>query len=204
MSFAPQIKIIKMKKGIGFIAMVLGLGFLALSFKPSEEKETKSVNVEKSTVGWKAYKVAGSHEGNISLAEASLEFEKNMLVGGTFVIDMTTINCTDLEGNGKSGLEGHLHSEDFFNTTKFPKAVFVITSSTANEDGTYAVKGDMTIKDKTNEIAFTVNMDGNKASASLKVDRAKFNVKYGSKSFFDDLKDKVINDEFDLTIELVF
>jgi len=91
---------------------------------------------------------------------------------------------------GKSGLEGHLNSEDFFNTAKYSKANLILTSVTPEGNGSYAVKGDMTIKDKTNEISFIVKVDGDKATADLKVDRTKFDVRYGSESFFDGLKDK--------------
>jgi len=86
-----------MKKEIIFTTLVLGLAFLAFSFKPSE-KESITVKTAESSVKWKAYKVAGSHEGTIGLSQASLDFKKDELVGGSFVIDMTTIECTDLEG----------------------------------------------------------------------------------------------------------
>lgn len=192
-----------MKNQITFLGMILGLAFMAFSFTPVK-KETKQVKTEESSVKWKAYKVAGSHEGTIMISSGSLEFNGDKLTGGSFVIDMTSIECTDLEGEGKSGLEGHLNSEDFFNTAKFSKANLELTSVKEAEDGTYDVTGNMTIKNKTNEVSFSVTVDGNTATADFKVDRAKFDVKYGSESFFDGLKDKVIYDEFDLAVELNF
>ena len=185
------------------VYMIMGFAFLVFSFKASD-KETKSVDAQNSSVKWKAYKVSGSHEGTLEISQASLEFENSLLIGGSFIIDMTTIDCTDLKGDGKSKLEGHLNSEDFFNTAKFPNAVLIIQSVEAEKEGMYTVKADMTIKDKTNEVIFPVKVDGNSATADLKVDRAKFDVRYGSESFFDGLKDKVIYDEFDLTVEVKF
>jgi hypothetical protein len=50
-----------------------------------------------------------------------------------------------------------------------------------------------------------VKVAGNKAEAKAKVtiDRAKYDVRYGSKSFFDNLGDKAIYDEFTLDLDLV-
>ena len=42
-----------------------------------------------------------------------------------------------------------------------------------------------------------------KATAEIELDRSEFDVKYGSGSFFDGLGDKLIYDDFNLTIELV-
>ena len=42
------------------------------------------------------------------------------------------------------------------------------------------------------------------ATAKLKIDRTKFDIKYGSASFFDGLKDRAIYDEFDLNVNLKF
>ena len=44
----------------------------------------------------------------------------------------------------------------------------------------------------------------NSASVALKIDRSKFDVRYGSPSFFNDLQDKAIYDEFDINVNLAF
>ena len=145
----------------------------------------------------------GQHEGTISLREGALEFDKKQLTGGSFVMDMTSINTTDLEGDYKNKLDGHLKANDFFGVEKHPKATLVFTSVTKNETN-YSVVGDLTIKGITNKIAFDLEISGNTATTSLKVDRTKYGIKYGSASFFDDLKDKAIYDEFDLKVSLKF
>ncbi|SFZ91918.1 YceI-like domain-containing protein [Flaviramulus basaltis] len=176
---------------------------LTVSFT-NVEKEKKEVKAENSKVVWKGYKVTGSHEGTIAINSGSLIFEKDKLTGGEFVIDMTSINTTDLEGEYKGQLDGHLKSDDFFGIEKYPTAKLVFNDVKSTGKNSYAVTGDLTIKGKTNPVNFTISIYGNKATASLKVDRTKYDVRYGSTSFFDNLKDKAIYDDFDLVADLEF
>ena len=171
-------------------------------------KATLKVNTGESQLQWKAYKVTGAHEGTIVIKDGELEMEDGVLTGGNFAIDMSTINCTDLEGEWKGKLEGHLRSPDFFAVEKFPTATFKITNVVPKgTPGDYKVTGDLTIKGITNEIKFYTNIaekDGKvMATSDIKVDRSDFNVRYGSGSFFDNLGDKTVYDEFDLEVTLV-
>ena len=191
-----------MKKFITTTTVIL-VGFIALSFT-SLETIIKEVKIEQSKVIWKGYKVTGSHEGTIAIQSGTLKFEADELVGGDFVIDMTSITNADLQGENKDKLEGHLKSDDFFGVEKFPTATLVFKNVEAVGKNSYKVTGDLTIKGKTNEITFDMSVYGSKANATLKIDRSKYDVKYGSSSFFDNLKDKVIYDEFDLISDLEF
>ncbi|TYP98154.1 polyisoprenoid-binding protein YceI [Tenacibaculum adriaticum] len=179
------------------------IGILVLSFT-TMKTEKKNIKIESSKVVWKGYKVTGSHEGTITLKSGSLSFEKEKLTGGEFVIDMTTIASTDLSGEYKGKLEGHLKSDDFFGVEKFPTATLIFTNVKAKGKNSYTITADLTIKGKTNPVSFEISIYGNKATTSLKVDRTKYDVKYGSTSFFDGLKDKAIYDEFDLVADLEF
>ncbi len=192
-----------MKNTIKNLAIVTLVIFTALSFTTIGGNK-KEIKIDKSEVVWKGYKVTGSHEGNIAIQSGSLTFEDEKLTGGEFVIDMTTINSTDLEGEYKGKLEGHLKSDDFFGVENHPTATLVFKDVTASGKNAYEVSGDLTIKGKINPIVFTISIYGSKATASLKVDRTKYDVKYGSTSFFDGLKDKAIYDEFDLVVDLEF
>ena len=168
------------------------------------ENDKKEVKVSESTVTWKGYKVTGSHYGIIDLKEGSFTFNNDQLTGGEFVVDMTTIVSHDLEGEYKGKLEGHLKSDDFFGVDKYATSKLVFTKVTPKGKNSYEVTGNLTIKGKTNPITFDLSIYGNKATASLKVDRSLYDVKYGSGSFFDNLGDKTIYDEFDLVVDLVF
>ena len=192
-----------MKNTIKNLAIVVLVAFTTLSFtKIANEK--KEIKTDKSKVVWKGYKVTGSHEGTISIQSGFLSFNDSKLVGGEVVIDMTTLGSTDLQGEYKGKLDGHLKSDDFFGVEKHPTATLVFTNVTASGKNSYNVTGDLTIKGKTNPITFAISIYGNKATASLKVDRTKYDVRYGSTSFFDGLKDKAIYDEFDLVSDLEF
>ncbi|WP_242205509.1 YceI family protein [Aestuariivivens insulae] len=184
------------------ITLVL-VAFTAFSFT-SLRIEKKAVKVEDSQVVWKGYKVTGSHEGTIVIKSGELIFEEDKLVGGEFVIDMTSIAVTDIQGEYQGKLEGHLKSDDFFGVENHPTSSLVFTSVKPSGKNAYDVTGDLTIKGITKPINFNLSVYGNKATASLKIDRSKYNVKYGSTSFFDNLKDKAIYDEFDLVSDLQF
>jgi polyisoprenoid-binding protein YceI len=166
------------------------------------------VDVAQSIIQWKGYKVTGSHEGTIQLKDGRFDYVNGLLTGGEFTIDMATINCTDLEGEWKGKLEGHLKSADFFGVEKFPAATFKITKVTAKgTPGDYKIVGNLTIKGITKEIRFYANVaetdKARIATADIKIDRTDFDVQYGSGSFFDALGDKTIYDEFDLNVKIV-
>jgi len=192
-----------MKNTIKNFAIVALVTFTAFSFTTIEENK-KEIKTDKSEVVWKGYKVTGSHEGTIAIQSGSLTFEDEKLTGGEIVINMTTINTTDLEGEYKGKLDGHLKSDDFFGVANYPTATLVFKDVTASGKNAYAVSGELTIKGKTNPVTFTISIYGSKATASLKVDRTEYGVRYGSASFFDGLKDKAIYDEFDLVADLEF
>ena len=182
---------------------IAALFVLALGFMSFTALKEMTVDVDKSKITWKGYKVTGEHEGTINLKSGVLMFDGNTLTGGKFEMDMTSINTTDLEGDYKAKLDGHLKSADFFGVEKHPTAKFEITKA-VKSGNTYKVTGDLTIKEITNPITFDMTVNGNTATANLKIDRAKYDVRYGSGSFFDNLGDKTIYDEFDLNVNLSF
>lgn len=192
-----------MKKSIKNIAAIIIVAFVTFSFT-TVKKAKKEINIENSEVTWKGYKVTGSHQGTITIKNGNLIFDNNKLIGGHFTMDMPSINVTDLEGKLKKDLEGHLKSNDFFGVEKFPTASLVFTKVKSDGKNAYKVTGNITIKGKTEVITFNISIYGNKATASLKIDRTKFGVRYGSSSFFDGLKDKAIYDDFDLIANLEF
>ena len=148
-------------------------------------------------------KVTGQHTGTINLQSGWLNWQDNKIVSGEFLIDMASLK--DSEANDR--LEGHLKSDDFFGVEKFPVAKLVITGSTPFDKGTGVVSGTLTIKDITNPIEFKAAMqkkdDGVWFFTNIVIDRTKYNIRYGSGSFFDNLGDKTIYDEFKLKVNLL-
>ena len=192
-----------MKKNVFIFALALLIGTSVSAINPVEEVK-KEVNTETSKVTWKAYKVTGSHTGTVNLNSGSLIFTDGTLTGGEFEVDMTSLISTDLEGEYKGKLEGHLKSDDFFGVQKFPTSSLVFTKVKASGKNSYEVSGDLTIKGITKSITLDVSIYGSKATATMKVDRAQYDVRYGSGSFFENLGDKTIYDEFDLVVDLEF
>ena len=190
-----------MKNSI-FIILITTLAMVGLSF--TLPVESVKVNSEKSEVTWKGYKVSGEHAGTIAVKEGTLDFEGDKLTGGSFSLDMTSIAVTDIQGAYAQKLAGHLMSEDFFGVEKFPTATFNITKvNSRGAEGDYKITGDITIKEQTKEIRFNAKVDKTAASAEIQLDRTDFDVRYGSGSFFENLGDKTIYDEFDLYVKLV-
>ena len=191
-----------MKRSIFTIA----LAFFTVGIYATEPVAEDKVEVKanESTVAWKAYKVTGSHTGTVELKSGDLLFDNGTLKGGEFVVDMTSITCTDLEGEYKQKLEGHLKSDDFFSVASHETSKLVFTDIKASGKNSYEVTGDLTIKGITKPVTFDVSVYGSKATATLKIDRAQYDVRYGSGSFFDNLGDKTIYDEFDLVVDLEF
>ncbi|WP_159021592.1 YceI family protein [Formosa sp. L2A11] len=181
-------------------AMIL---VLAITFASFSTLKTKKVDVKESQVNWTGHKVTGQHDGTITLKEGTLEFNGQTLTGGAFTMDMTSINTTDLEGESKTKLDGHLKADDFFGTDKFPTATLKFTKVEALGSD-YAVTGDLTIKGITKPVTFKMNVTEDTAKAALKIDRTLYDIKYGSASFFDNLQDKAIYNEFDINVSLKF
>ena len=166
--------------------------------------EKEDVKIKDSALTWVGSKVTGSHEGTIKLKSGYLTLDNNNLVGGEFVIDMTTIVCTDLSGKGKASIEGHLMSDDFFSVDKFPTASLTILDVKKKGLGQYQVNANITIKGMTQEILFDAEIKEKTAKAKLVIDRTEFGIIYKSGNFFEELADKAIYDEFEMSIELKF
>lgn len=167
--------------------------------------QTKKVDAAKSTISWVGKKVTGQHEGTVNLKEGNLIYKGKKVVGGNFTVDMTSMTTTDLKaGQGKEKLDGHLKSEDFFGTEKFPTATLVFKSIGEKSAGVYSVTADLTIKGVTNSVNFELTAAANTSTAKLTIDRTKFGIKYGSKSLADTIADRAIDDEFELSVALKF
>jgi polyisoprenoid-binding protein YceI len=187
-------------KNLRTLALTLLVAFSALSITA----QTKKIDASKSTINWLAKKVTGQHSGTVNLKDGALVFKKKKLAAGKFTVDMTTLTSTDLTGEYQGKLNGHLKSEDFFATEKFPTATLVFKKLAAKTNGVYTVTADLTIKGITNPVTFDLATTANTATTTFMVDRTKYDIKYGSKSFFDSIGDKAIDNEFELKVALQF
>ena len=184
--------------------LILVIAFISMSFtNPIKPIEKYNVDITGSIISWKGYKPTGSHNGSINLASGNLELEKGVIKGGSFTVDMATIK--DADGSGR--LEGHLKSADFFDVEAHTTSKFVITNSEL-KDGKTIVTGDITIKGITKQIMFSAMVTSTDETVTLtsetfQINRADFNIKYKSKTFFNNLKEKFVNDDFDLQVTII-
>jgi hypothetical protein len=170
--------------------------------------ELNNVDTAASVLHWKGTKPTGAHDGVVSLKSGGILVEGGKLKEGVFVIDMNTIVNKDMAGSGGAGkLEGHLKAPDFFDVATYPTSKFVITN-VEEVAGKLSVTGNLQIKDVTKSITIPamITTEGGVTtfkSETFNVDRSDFNVKYGSKKFFEGLKDKFINDimEFSFVVK---
>jgi len=157
-------------------------------------------NPDESVIEWTGHKPTGKHNGTIKIESGVFTVNDGKLESGSFIIDMNSIK----ENKNNTRLEGHLKSADFFEVEKFPNAAFEVTGYEM-VDGKAMLSGNLTMKDTKNNVTFpvTVTQDGDMftlTSEMFTIDRSKWNVRYGSKSFFDNLGEKFINDDIELKV----
>lgn len=182
---------------VKLIVLLLIAGTFAVFAQKIDVKPSDAV------VKWTGNKIGGSHDGEIKVKSGTLELKDGNIVKGSVVIDMNSIICKDIENESvNKKLVDHLKSDDFFGVEKFPTATFSITKAGKFNSGKANVSGNLTIKGKTEPVNFVVTKQNNVYKTQLKVDRSKFDVRYGSNSFFDNLGDKAIDNIFILDIQL--
>ena len=172
--------------------------------------ETYKLDTKTSTITWKGTKKVGSfHTGGISFQEGTVNVEGQKVTGANLVVDMKTMTNTDLkDAKDQAKLIGHLSSADFFDVSKYPTSTFKVTSVTPSKKaGEVTVKGEFTMIGQTHPIEFPakVTVANGKLSgeANIKIERTKWGLKYGSGNIFKELTaDKVINDEFELSLKI--
>lgn len=185
--------------------LVLGLSTF---FAAADLIAPATVNKTESQVRWEASKVTGTHWGYVPLKNATLDYSGGKIKGGSFDMDMVNLTVEDLtDAKSKGNLTGHLKSDDFFSVEKFNTSSFKITEAKSSNGTDYTITGNLTIKGITQKVSFPakVAVASKKVTATgqIKFDRTKFEIKYRSGSYFEDLADKMIYDEVKLDVKLV-
>ena len=187
---------------------------LALFTAPVLFAQSKTVKVDPaaSKLLWTASKVTGEHTGAVPVQSGSIAIAEGQLSGAEVTMDMTGITCIDIESEGTNAkLVGHLKSPDFFDVENHNTATFKTTKVEKLADvppgkPNYRITGDLTIKGITQPNTFDCIfwMDGSTARAAANVifDRTQYEIKYRSGNYFQDLGDKAISDEVQLTFDL--
>ena len=187
-------------KNLKTIAIALFVAAASISVNA----QTKKIDVKASTIKWVGKKVTGEHSGTVNFKDGAVVLKGKKLVGGTFTVDMNSLTATDLTGEYQGKLNGHLKADDFFGTEKYPTATLVFKKIVTKTASVYAVTADLTIKGITKPVSFDLTVNANSATTAFKVDRTKYDIKYNSGNFFQNLGDKTINDDFELAVALKF
>jgi polyisoprenoid-binding protein YceI len=188
--------------------LFMALGIISANAFAGETEGKMKVDTKTSTLVWKGSKVTGkTHTGTIALKNGTIGVEKGRIVSANVTVDMGTIQCTDDMSDEMTGkLVGHLQSPDFFNVAEHPTAFFTLSKFEKLKDGSYTVTGKITIKGISQEISFPARASftdgGVTLDAEVVFDRSKFDVRYGSGSFFDDLGDNMISDDIAITLHI--
>jgi polyisoprenoid-binding protein YceI len=217
------------------LALIIGIAAACSSgggetTKTSEAKDATAsaydmvymVDNKQSSLEWEGYKPTGQHNGTVDIVSGNLMIKDDQIVGGEFVMDLTSVTVLDLEDPGMNKkLTDHLKSSDFFEVETYPEATFEITSvesalsgtgDPAAEKGdvktTHMITGNLTVKGISRSIAFNALVDTKNGqikalSNMFFLDRTEWNVQYKSKKIFANLKDNFINDEMGIKIKLV-
>ena len=162
-----------------------------------------NIETAQSQITWTGREVStSSHYGTLDFVSGNFEISNGEIVNGEFIVDMTSINNQDMEGDSKARLEGHLKSDDFFSVESYPTAAISINSSELISDGKWNVSADLSIKGFTHPVNFEMISSEDGWSANLVFDRSKYDVRFRSGSFFENLGDKLIYDDIELSINL--
>ena len=179
------------------------------SNKISPEQGVYSVVIDETELLWIGKELSTKiHTGTLNLSNGLIQVDNDKTITGNVTINMSTINVTDLQGRAKEMLEGHLRSADFFEVENFSEATLSFKSKSFNKlKNQINFEGELTIKDISNPIIFNATLLESspylKAKAILSFDRSKYDVRFRSGSFFENLGDKLILDDIDVNITLV-
>lgn len=192
---------------MSFIAVAAYTAFAFTSLN-AKKNITYNLDTKATTATWLGKKVTGQHNGTVAVSKGTIVSDGKTITSGSFEFDMNSIADVDLTDKGMNDkLIGHLKSDDFFSVAKNPTAKFEITKVIPKSGTDYDVTGKLTIKGITNEVTFPamIKMDDKAVVtvAKITVNRTKFDIKYGSASFFESIGDKAISDDFELNVNVV-
>ena len=181
--------------------LLIGLVLLNFGFI---QAQSLNADLEQSNIRWYGEELTGkTHFGDLSFKAAQIELQDGVITGGIFIVDMMSLSVEDLSGPGKTKLEGHLRSDDFFSVERNPEAKLKINQKAKLESNEQKLHGELEIKGIQHPIDFTMTLgDNNSALAQLSFDRSKYNIRFRSGSFFENLGDKLIIDDIRMEVSL--
>jgi polyisoprenoid-binding protein YceI len=178
----------------GGVIMATSMSFLAPS------KDGKYALTAGTKLNWSAAKVTATHTGTVQVKSGNVFIKGGIVTAGTIVMNMETINCTDMGGEYGKKFEGHLNSDDFFSVEKFKESKLVITKYKKVNANTVTLTGNLTIKGVSKPVTFdaTVEPSGKKdvqVKGTMVVDRTLYGITYKG------MADNLIKDNFEIQFD---
>ena len=159
------------------------------------------IDLERSKIKWTGKEITtSSHYGTLKFVDGEINIQQET-VTGKVIVDMESLSVDDLTGGSKARLEGHLRSDDFFSVSNHKSSTIEVKSSKRNGNE-FDVDGVLTIKGISHPINFILSVDDKVATSKLTFDRSKYDVRFRSGTFFENLGDKLILDDIELEVEL--
>ncbi|MEK7545433.1 MAG: YceI family protein [Patescibacteria group bacterium] len=161
--------------------------------------------------GYKTLVKGYADKGTFAVKEGFVTIKDGKIFSGKVTFDMRSIAVISTGiGGGNEMLAKHLKSKDFFDVDQFPTGELTFDGSTPDVDVSKTfrslVSADLTLKGLKQEIQFPVRLymkDGQPhADGALELDRTRWDIRYGSDKFFDNLADDVISDIFVVYFEI--
>ncbi|HTK18459.1 MAG TPA: YceI family protein [Mucilaginibacter sp.] len=210
----------KSKKTFSCLILIISPFFFGCEPLPGQNKNNASassislhvgnekyfiIDTKESVVAWKGSSVEGVHTGYVDISKGELMIENGRLVGGTVEVDMNTIE--DNNHGRDNNLIKHLKSPDFFDVEKSPFSTIALTRVASINDENKKITGNLTIKDKTQPVIFPAKIEVQdgivKANGKLVIDRTKWDIRYKSGKFYDNLANNAISDSIEFNIKIV-
>lgn len=172
-----------------------------------------AVDTTVSRVRFTGYGVGKNHPGKFKVSSGTVAVANDKITGGSFTINIKSLDLEQKGGVFDSKLRPHLMSGDFFDAEKFGTAKFEITGVQPYNPGSsdssvvaganFTVSGNFTLKDITKNISFPakIDLDGNtlKAKSNFVIDRTQWEMRYGNDKT---LGDKFIGEKVDVELDL--
>ena len=144
------------------------------------------------------------------IESGKFKVENGSITEGLVIFDMTRIEVTDLTGDSKADLEGHLRGGDFFNVETHPKAELRVHGITDNAgvntlNSTLTMNGvavDYNIPVQLVEAEVPGNVRGLAIQGKFELDRTKHDIIYQSGTFFEGL-DWAIKDNVQVGFSII-
>ncbi|MCG2613242.1 YceI family protein [Terrimonas sp. NA20] len=173
------------------MSVALCMAVIATSCNKDKDDDTTTyqVNEDNSVAEWTGRSTPTTNKGFIGVSKTAIKVRNGNIVGGSFIMPVSSLQVTSAPPPGPPVLLNHLKTADFFNLVLHPNAGFEfkkIETFTGNEPAlpgsNFRITGDFTLIGSTREISFPAKVtfagDSLHVESTFKIDRTKWGMTY--------------------------